>query len=338
MANDTLFRELAPRIMRGLMAEFSLDATSAAAIVGNLGHESGGFRFLQEIKPLIPGSKGGYGWAQWTGPRRRAYEKYCADKKLDPASYEANYGFLVWELRNTETSAIPAVKRATTLHGKVVAFELAFERASDQHKGYPSRERWANIALSAFSAGAPVKPPASPDLPKPKPPPVTPPAKPGDAKAVGILAAIGAVIAAAWTWFLEYLPEILLGLAVLIALAAIIFRLMKGHWPWTSLLSPGVQSPAQLPLSRQNSDRSSDQLSDLLAALPAPSSGTPLPEPLAFLQPRKRSAKRSRKTRKPPRGSKSLKRSTPTRSLRKRKSRSSAPSRKAKRTGRTSKR
>lgn len=54
MANDTLFRERAPLIMRRLMSEFAIDATSAAAIVGNLGHESGGFRDLQEKKPLVP--------------------------------------------------------------------------------------------------------------------------------------------------------------------------------------------------------------------------------------------------------------------------------------------
>jgi hypothetical protein len=148
----TLFQSLAPRIMRGLIRDLSISLTDAAAIVGNLGHESGGFRFLQEKKPLVPGSAGGYGWAQWTGPRRRAYEAYCAKNKLDPAGFEANYGYLVFELRNTETRAVPAVKAAKTLPEKVKAFELHFERASPLYKHYESREQYAAQALTAFTA------------------------------------------------------------------------------------------------------------------------------------------------------------------------------------------
>ena len=64
-----------------------------AAILGNLGHESAGLTILQEIKPTVAGSKGGYGWAQWTGPRRRAYEAYCARIGKNPASDEANYAY-----------------------------------------------------------------------------------------------------------------------------------------------------------------------------------------------------------------------------------------------------
>lgn len=150
--SSAVFRALAPKIMRGLMNEFALDLESAAAILGNLGHESGGFRFLQEKKPLVPGSRGGWGWAQWTGPRRRAFEAWVRAQKLDPAGYEANYGYLVLELHGAEKAAVPAVKRAKGLAAKVKAFELGFERASKNHKHYASRERWAAIALEAFSA------------------------------------------------------------------------------------------------------------------------------------------------------------------------------------------
>jgi hypothetical protein len=136
--------------MGKLMSDFSLTDVDAAAIVGNLGHESGGFKFLQEKKPLIPGSAGGYGWAQWTGPRRKAYEAYCSRNKLDPASDKANYGFLFVELMGRESAAIPAVKRVAGLEAKVKAFELSFERAHKDHKHYPSRVSYANKALIAF--------------------------------------------------------------------------------------------------------------------------------------------------------------------------------------------
>lgn len=63
---------------------------SAAAIIGNAGHESGGFKDLQEKKPLVKGSRGGYGIMQWTGPRRREYEDYCDRNNLDPSDMESN--------------------------------------------------------------------------------------------------------------------------------------------------------------------------------------------------------------------------------------------------------
>ena len=158
MASSTaLFREKAPEIMRSLMSAFGLTADSAAAIVGNLGHESGGFRFLQEKKPLVPGSKGGWGWAQWTGPRRRQFEAWVRARGLDPASDEANLGFLCHELRGSEKAAIPAVVGALGLREKVEAFERAFERAGVKH--YESRLRWAEMALAAFE-GRPVTAPA----------------------------------------------------------------------------------------------------------------------------------------------------------------------------------
>lgn len=151
----SVFTDKAPGIMRLLMRDFALDDLSAAAIVGNLGHESGGFRFLQEKKPLVPGSKGGYGWAQWTGPRRRLYEAYCKRNNLDPAIDKANYGFLFVELTGSEAAAIPAVKAASGLAAKVKAFEMKFERAGIKH--YDSRNNYAAQALKTYHAAEPPK-------------------------------------------------------------------------------------------------------------------------------------------------------------------------------------
>jgi len=148
--SDTLFRAKAPGIMNLLMADFGVDLESAAAILGNLGHESGGFRSLQEIRPTIAGSAGGFGWAQWTGSRRDQYEAYCSRNGYDPASDTANYKFLFVELSGSERGAIPAVKNAVGLQAKVQAFEMAFERAGI--KGYESRMVWANKALEAYHA------------------------------------------------------------------------------------------------------------------------------------------------------------------------------------------
>lgn len=143
------FRAVAPKFMRRLHAAFpQLDEDDLAAIFGNAGHESKGLTDDQEDKPVVKGSRGGANWMQWTGPRRKALEKFAADKKLDPNGDEAAFQFLVTELRGPEKRAIPAVMAAVSLEDKVKAFEKAFLRAGVKH--YPSRLEWAKRALLAY--------------------------------------------------------------------------------------------------------------------------------------------------------------------------------------------
>lgn len=155
--SDKLFRKKAPVVMRGLMREFhALKPDDAAAVLGNIGGESGGFTIMQEQKPTVAGSRGGYGWCQWTGPRRRAFEAWCAAQGMDISSDEANFGYLCHELRTTEKGALPAVIRANGLANKVMAFERGFERAGIPH--YEGRIKWAQIALAMYEATQPAKP------------------------------------------------------------------------------------------------------------------------------------------------------------------------------------
>jgi hypothetical protein len=176
--------------MDKLMARFGLSVDDAAAVFGNLGYESLGFTTLQEIKPVVAGSAGGYGWAQWTGPRRRAFEAFCKSRAMNPASDAANYAFLEYELAGTESAAIPAVKAAVGLDAKVKAFERSFERAGV--KAYAGRIKWANIAKDAWTKAQAAAP---------KPVPVPPPAAPAEpAKSNGLqktMAVIAGLIAAA---------------------------------------------------------------------------------------------------------------------------------------------
>jgi hypothetical protein len=171
MATDTLFKAKAPGVMVKLMHDFApFTDVDAAAVLGNVGHECGGFRLMQEIKPLVPGSRGGWGWCQWTGPRRRSFEAWAKARNLDPSGDPANYGFLVHELRTSEAAAIPAVRKAKTLRAKVEAFELNFERAGIKH--YDARMVWANKALAEYRkvikiAPAPPPPDVEPVEPKP---------------------------------------------------------------------------------------------------------------------------------------------------------------------------
>jgi hypothetical protein len=106
--------EIGNKLMADLMRDFDLTPAQAAGMVGNLDHESGGFASLQEINPTVEGSRGGYGYAQWTGPRRRAFESWATENGLDPTSYEANYGFLKHELTATPEGAVIDKLRGTS--------------------------------------------------------------------------------------------------------------------------------------------------------------------------------------------------------------------------------
>lgn len=175
MTPEAHFRATAPAYMRKLVADFpTLDLQDAAAIFGNLGHESLGFTKLQEISPTVKGSKGGYGWAQWTGPRRRAFEAWCKKHGKDPAADATNYAYLYLELKGlegTEGGAVGKVAAAVGLEAKVIAFERAYLRAGVKHDN--SRLAWARIAADAVRASEPVSPAPTP-LPRPKPVPAEP--------------------------------------------------------------------------------------------------------------------------------------------------------------------
>lgn len=79
---------------------FGLNDFQAAALVGNFDHETGGFTMPEELNPVVPGSKGGAGWAQWTGKRRKKFEGFVKKNNLDINSYEANFGFFIQEVQN----------------------------------------------------------------------------------------------------------------------------------------------------------------------------------------------------------------------------------------------
>lgn len=198
------FRATAPKYMRLFMRDFDASDLDAAAVFGNAGYESLGFTALQEIKPVVKGSKGGFGWFQWTGPRRRAFEAYCERNKLTPSSDDANYKFLFVELTGTESGSMAKLKAAKTLDGKTEAFEKAFERAGV--KAYEKRKQWAALALDALRKAAEPQepPPATPTPAEPPLPPTGDPDAQGEGfqiswRKVGLIAAI--VLTGVWVFF-----------------------------------------------------------------------------------------------------------------------------------------
>lgn len=153
MANIDFYNKWSVIFIDRLMKDFDLDLLSSVAIVGNAGHESGGFKQLQELKPLVPGSKGGWGIMQWTGPRRREAEAYWKRNGLNPSDMDANYKFLFVELKGPEGKVLSKLKVAKTLDEKVEIFSKTFLRPGIPHMD--SRKVWAKRALDAWNKKEP---------------------------------------------------------------------------------------------------------------------------------------------------------------------------------------
>jgi len=155
------FAQKSPEIMSRLMKDFGLDAPMAAKIMGNLGHESMGFKAFNEV-----GGGGGIGWAQWTGSRNHGFRDWSAANHLDPHSDEANYGFLKHELAGRYAGSVAGLKAGGSLEG----FERSFEGAGV--KNYGSRHAYERAALDAYShRGATVsagRPAATVSAPPPR--------------------------------------------------------------------------------------------------------------------------------------------------------------------------
>lgn len=153
------FEENAPALMKRVMEDFSLTKEQAAGIVGNLAHESAGLKAGVQEKNPLGGGRGGLGWAQWTGPRRKEFEAYLKETGQQATDPEANYGFLKKELQSTHKSSITAVKGTSTVESAMKAFEKKFEAAGVKH--YDSRMKYAQRAYGMGLPSASMTTPQS---------------------------------------------------------------------------------------------------------------------------------------------------------------------------------
>ena len=98
----------------------------------------GGFKQLQEKKPLIPGSRGGYGYAQWTGPRRTEFEAWSKARGLDPSSHEANAGFVEHELSGKYAHVVRKLRGASGVEEASRITHRDYETPADVQGPNPS--------------------------------------------------------------------------------------------------------------------------------------------------------------------------------------------------------
>lgn len=69
----------------------------------NFQDESGLNPGINERNPLVPGSRGGFGLYQLTGPRRRAYEQFANQRGVAPFDIDAQLDFMMTELQGPES-------------------------------------------------------------------------------------------------------------------------------------------------------------------------------------------------------------------------------------------
>lgn len=105
----------------------------AQGIAGNFAVESGFDPGINEIAPLVEGSRGGFGLAQWTGPRRVQYENFASERGSRLDDIDAQLDFLTWELGNTEKSAGAKLAKATNAEEAARIFSDSFLRPGIPH-------------------------------------------------------------------------------------------------------------------------------------------------------------------------------------------------------------
>lgn len=153
-----------------------LTPAQSAGIVGNLRQESGvnPASHNTAAKPsgvspgsIIPGETWhGGGIAQWEGGRwtgANGLLNFIAGKgnfsgkpqgdgtKWKVLGYQLNY--MWWELTHTESAALDALKKTTTVEDATVTFELKYERAGDPRMA--NRIKYAKEVLDAFGGLVP---------------------------------------------------------------------------------------------------------------------------------------------------------------------------------------
>lgn len=98
-------------ILAGLVAR-GLPLHIAQGIVANMKAESNLQPGINEIAPVVPGSRGGFGLNQWTGPRRVAYERFAAERGAPVDDLQTQLDFTMYELQGPELAAYEALQGA----------------------------------------------------------------------------------------------------------------------------------------------------------------------------------------------------------------------------------
>jgi hypothetical protein len=155
--------KLDPEFVIGGLVRRGVPLHVAQGVTARLNGESGLNPGINELAPLVAGSRGGFGLAQWTGPRRRQLESFATDRGMDVADPELQLDFLMWENANTEKGAWSKVLGAQDAVQAAELFTNHWERPGIPHlegtlktaRQYAGISPDANALATYGPAGAP---------------------------------------------------------------------------------------------------------------------------------------------------------------------------------------
>ena len=131
--------------MARYISELNLKPFQAAALAGNADYETGGFKFMDELKPTVRGSKGGTNVFQFTGLqpgyRRYNFEKYVEENNLDPKDYDAGVDFSIFELtKGDQKSALKKLRETETPEEANRVIVNSYLKPNKKKTNMPTRE------------------------------------------------------------------------------------------------------------------------------------------------------------------------------------------------------
>lgn len=106
----------------------------ADAFVMNFQDESGLNPGINEQNPLVEGSRGGFGLAQWTGPRRRQLEAFAQQRGAPVSDMDTQLDFLMMELQGPEAKAAQSILSAQDTPTAASAIVNNFLRPAEEHR------------------------------------------------------------------------------------------------------------------------------------------------------------------------------------------------------------
>ena len=126
-------------ILAGLLQR-GLAPHHAQGIVANMIAESRLDPGINEIAPLVPGSRGGFGLNQWTGPRRRALEAAAQQRGVPVNDKNFQLDFMMEELQGPENRAFRALQGTNNAIDAARVFSDKFLRPGIPNMGKRLRE------------------------------------------------------------------------------------------------------------------------------------------------------------------------------------------------------
>lgn len=139
----------------------------ADAFVMNFQDESGLNPGINEAAPVVPGSRGGFGLSQWTGPRRQALEAFATERGVPASDTDAQLDYLMTELQGPESAAFQKIMASQDTGSAAAAIVNDFLRPAESHRAarearYLGAGQPAQVASLDPSAGMSPQPAPNP--------------------------------------------------------------------------------------------------------------------------------------------------------------------------------